>query len=254
MSNQPTDAANKASSNSLNRQISLYSLAAAAAGVSILALAQPACSEVVITKKTIPIPANQGQFGLGIDLNHDGVNDFYFEFRSVTLQPPSRTLNVTAVQGELIGISSYELNNVYAYALKRGAKIGPTAQFSFVPDVRVERSYPIDASSEKLLGKWGGNPKNPLSWRAISHQGRVSLWLDTADRIGSHTRKADIGSNHHRLCLRDRAQPRDFGRNCRDRRQGDRRIQGSRNNQIRSGPSLGMLAAGAEGLPLWRRE
>ncbi len=246
MSNQPTDAANKASSNSLNRQISLYSLAAAAAGVSILALAQPACSEVVITKKTIPIPANQGQFGLGIDLNHDGVNDFYFEFRSATLQPPSRTLNVTAVQGELIGISSYELNNVYAYALKRGAKIGPTAQFSFVPDVRVERSYPIDASSEKLLGKWGGNPKNRYLGVRFLIKGEYHYgWI----RLTVHTRpmSATITAYAYETVPNQ-------GISAGTAEIETVEIQGSKSNQNHVAPSLGMLAAGAEGLPLWRRE
>jgi hypothetical protein len=246
MSNQPTDAASKASSNSLNRQISLYSLAAAAAGVSILALAQPARSEVVITKKTIPIPANQGQFGLGIDLNHDGVNDFYFEFRSATLQPPSRTLNVTAVQGELIGISSYELNNVYAYALKRGAKIGPSAQFSFVPDVRVERSYPIGASSEKLLGKWGGNPKNRYLGVRFLIKGEYHYgWI----RLTVHTRpmSATITAYAYETVPNQ-------GISAGAAEIETVEIQGSKSNQNQVGPSLGMLAAGAEGLPLWRRE
>ena len=52
----PTNSVKKTSPNDLNRQVSLYSLAAAAAGVSMLALAQPAAAEVVITKRTIPIP------------------------------------------------------------------------------------------------------------------------------------------------------------------------------------------------------
>ena len=50
MSTHPT-AVDKPISKGLNRQISLYSLAATAAGVGVLALAQPAQSEVVITKK-----------------------------------------------------------------------------------------------------------------------------------------------------------------------------------------------------------
>src|ERR1700760_439816 len=43
---------------SIDRNLRVYSTAALAAGVSLLALAQPAHSEVVVTKKTISIPVN----------------------------------------------------------------------------------------------------------------------------------------------------------------------------------------------------
>jgi hypothetical protein len=73
MSTPSNDFATKAPSNNLNRQLGLYSLAAAAAGVSMLALAQPAAGEVVITRKTIPIGSL-----VYLDMNHDGVADFTF--------------------------------------------------------------------------------------------------------------------------------------------------------------------------------
>ena len=56
MSIQPNDSAGKTSSNNFNRQAALYSLAAAMAGVSLLALAEPAAGEIVVTTTTIPIP------------------------------------------------------------------------------------------------------------------------------------------------------------------------------------------------------
>jgi len=246
MSTQSTPSGKKSSLNDLNRKAGLYSLAAAAAGVSILALAQPANGEVVITKKMIPIPANQGQYGVGIDLNHDGVNDFYFDFRSATLQPNFRTLNITAVQGELIGFSSYEPNNVYASALRRGAKIGPSAPFSFVPNVVVERSYPKGASSEKLMGEWGGDPKNRyLGVRFLIkgeyHYGWIRLTVHTLPMSATITAYAyETVPNQAILAGTAEIETAE--------------VQGSKANQTQAGPSLGMLAAGAEGLPLWRRE
>lgn len=69
--------AQHAGSDKLDRQINLYSLAAAAAGVSLLALAQPAKGEVIITKKTIPIPVDY-RIPVDIDINHDGITDFQF--------------------------------------------------------------------------------------------------------------------------------------------------------------------------------
>jgi len=60
-------------SNSLNRQLSMYSQMAAAAGVSVLALAGASEGEVVYTETH---QVTQTSFPLYIDLNHDGINDF----------------------------------------------------------------------------------------------------------------------------------------------------------------------------------
>jgi hypothetical protein len=63
---------------SLDKSIHSYALAAAASGVSLLALASPAEAKIVYTPSDISIPANSGfvQF----DLNHDGVPDFGLSF------------------------------------------------------------------------------------------------------------------------------------------------------------------------------
>jgi len=71
---QPRKTANL--SESSNHHLSMYALAASAAGVSLLALAQPAESKIVYT------PAH-GVIGrhnkIVLDLNHDGKNDFTLE-------------------------------------------------------------------------------------------------------------------------------------------------------------------------------
>jgi hypothetical protein len=60
-------------SDSLNRQLNTYAQVAAAAGVSVLALAGASEAEVVYTKTS---QVTHASFPLYIDLNHDGVNDF----------------------------------------------------------------------------------------------------------------------------------------------------------------------------------
>jgi hypothetical protein len=60
-------------SESLHHQINAYCLAATAAGVGMLALAQPAEARIVYTKAQLTIGPN-GVYQL--DLNHDGINDF----------------------------------------------------------------------------------------------------------------------------------------------------------------------------------
>lgn len=60
-------------SESLEQRLNLYSLAASAAGLSVLALASPAEARIVYTPAHIKITPNHK---LMIDLNHDGVKDF----------------------------------------------------------------------------------------------------------------------------------------------------------------------------------
>jgi hypothetical protein len=58
----------------LEKSLSAYAAAAAAVGVSLLALAHPAEGKIVYTPADISIPVNGSPVSL--DLNHDGVTDF----------------------------------------------------------------------------------------------------------------------------------------------------------------------------------
>jgi hypothetical protein len=151
----------------LSRQVSHYSLAATAAGVGLLALASPADGEVVVTKRNIPIPVTQfGQPSLGISLANNGVNDFNFHvlstfsFESTRFE---RILEVGNAPGGRGFMGSFKIGgyHVYASALARGAKIGPSQQFQ---DLRqgdaIEVSYTTFSGGHRLLGKWDGDPKN----------------------------------------------------------------------------------------------
>ena len=60
-------------SDSLNRQLNGYALAASAAGVSVLALARASEAKVVYTETH---QVTHTGFPLYIDLNHDGIKDF----------------------------------------------------------------------------------------------------------------------------------------------------------------------------------
>lgn len=80
MSIRSDDSVEKSTPKKLNRQIRLYALAASAAGVGVLALAQPAQGELVITKKAIPIPVSPEStpHDVGISMTNDGINNFSF--------------------------------------------------------------------------------------------------------------------------------------------------------------------------------
>jgi len=63
-------------SDSVHHQLNMYALAASAAGVGVLVLAQPAEGKIVYTPANIPINVKEGIVYL--DLNHDRINDFSF--------------------------------------------------------------------------------------------------------------------------------------------------------------------------------
>jgi hypothetical protein len=60
-------------SESMSKRLNSYALAASAAGVSLLALAQPLDAEIVYTKAYRHIPPKTA---FNLDLNHDGITDF----------------------------------------------------------------------------------------------------------------------------------------------------------------------------------
>jgi len=73
MKRSPRPRATAELSKSLNHQLNMYALAAGAAGVGLLALTRPAEAKIIYTpahaKVVPPFP---------VDLNHDGIVDFYF--------------------------------------------------------------------------------------------------------------------------------------------------------------------------------
>jgi hypothetical protein len=77
----------------LNRHLSQYALAASAAGLGVLALAQPADAKIVYTRVTVLLTSPYE-----LDLNRDGISDFEFhisQFGSssfLVIRPKSKNL------------------------------------------------------------------------------------------------------------------------------------------------------------------
>ncbi len=194
MSSQPADSVRIASSNHLKRQIAQYSVAATVAGVSVLALTTPAIGEVVVTKKTIPIPVGSAAMPepVGVSLANNGVNDLLFSLTQDSMDP-DRALFVAAD-----GVASAGTFNPYATAMMRGAKIGPGITFES-GGALVE--FSATSNGYKFCrGYWNsnpaggfracGNPKNKyLGVRFLlngqTHYGWVRLTVATnSDRNG----------------------------------------------------------------------
>ena len=83
-------------SDSLHRQLNSYALAASAAGVGVLALAQPAEAKIIYTPAHRYVPLNRP---LNIDLNRDGVADLWISRSSWV----STTSQGSHVSGTFLG-------------------------------------------------------------------------------------------------------------------------------------------------------
>lgn len=238
------------------RRVHVYSLAAAAAGVSVLALTHPAAGEVVITRKTIPIPVN-GYFlppptPVAIDLNHDGIKDFSFSLYSFAYHSFNLDLNMWPLEGGAVVGQPGPKGPFYASALMRGAKIGPSAHFSSKEEAAIELAHGFDASSNysrKLYGNWGGNPSNryigvKFLINGQTHYGWVRMTVTTEPRGLSATITAyayETVANKRILA----GTPETVTVATMD-------LSSAAPNQSQA--SLGMLALGSDGLKLWRRE
>jgi hypothetical protein len=115
-------------SGSLHRNLSLYAIAAGAAGVQLLALAQPSEAEVVYTGAHVVLGRNQLY---SIDLSHDGVNDFtiYDRYSRSSYSYKAFQLRVTADRGGAIAYSAQDIFGDLATLFIKGDKIGTEAKF-----------------------------------------------------------------------------------------------------------------------------
>lgn len=252
MSTRPTDSANKSPSNSLHSQIAQYSLVAAVAGVSMLALAQPAAGEVVVTKKTIPIPLAPvgAPEPVKISMANNGMNDFTFELNSVTVNStPERSLISEGVTRRNRVMAMGDLGT-YAAQLQPGRSIF-SSYGDFSPNVGVEASVNLSANSRYFRGFWGGNLKNvylgvrfPIDGKP--HYGWIRLTVTTSTQPQGPFMSATITAYAYETVPNKAIVAGSTKSTAEVRAPHDSRNQPE--------PSLGMLALGADGVPLWRRE
>ncbi len=132
-SSQPLRTPSKLS-DSVHAQLNMYALAASAAGVGMMALAQPAEARIVYTPAHRHVLLNHP---LGLDLNHDGIVDF----RIGRYHTGSRSGTGLFARGDENLVAGHSLGTGgstigQAYALNAGKRIGSSNNFkgSFMAD------------------------------------------------------------------------------------------------------------------------
>lgn len=257
MSSEPTRVSAHASQSTKKQtehRLRMYSAAAIAAGVGALAMAQPAEAEVVITRKTIPIPRSDyflpPPHPVYISLNNNGVRDFSFYLYSFAYHGQAWDLTVRPLErgGVQGGVSPQ--NEFYASALVRGAKIGPSAHFSSSGgSVLIERedrdfNYSNSTSSWRTFGDWGKNQSNTYLGVKFRIDGQTHYgWVRLTVSSGVTGIEATIIG---------------YAYETEPNKQILAGVPKGSDEPVRvidaNGPSLGALAAGADGLQRWRKD
>jgi hypothetical protein len=238
-------------SEAIDHRLKLYATAAAAAGVSMLALSQPAEAEVVVTKTNVPI-----NFGsqVSIDLNNDGVNDFLLSNGGGGYDHSFWGTFVAAplAGGKVVG-GTRGILGPYASALMKGANIGPSAHFSSsgaLGQITVERSVGFASAStfRTYYGKWAAVDRYlgvKFLIKGVPHYGWIRMTVTTPGRFtGMITEYAYETVPNKKIAAGDGS----------DSSIDTASVSARESMASVRGPSIGMLALGAEGLELWRRK
>jgi len=145
----------------LDKNLMSYAVAAGAAGVGLLALAQPAEAKIVYT----PAHTKVGSSTF-IDLNHDGIHDF-----KLVLHHSTRCVGVCTTPGihhgtafgstnaflAAYGVASADQiygQGKFASALPAGVRVGPKSKFP--GGNRMAGAHAINGTNQSVSGPWAG--------------------------------------------------------------------------------------------------
>ena len=166
---------------SLEHGLTAYALAASAAGVGMLVLAQRADAKVIYTPAHVSIRGDSLPYWL--DLNHDGIADF--KLRNWLARGASSSWNSVSVASPMKGKNGVEAARgkfrTYADALVQGISIGSKPPFdSFAMMIASGNQGPWYKVTNSYLGlKFQIKGKYHYGWARLKVQGRYDRIVAT---------------------------------------------------------------------------
>jgi hypothetical protein len=249
---RPSGRTRAALSASVQRRVNTYALAAGAAGVSLLSLAQPSGAEVVYT------PANE-TIGRGgsykLDLNHDGLTDYIIAEHTEHYSPYEsfQVLSLRAAAANQANCpSSFCISgNTYAAALHLGSRIGYTGRRGWLGrNVRMADGILFGNGSVYYSGGWVNVSDRYLGLRFQINGETHFGWARLSVRFhggppAERTWQAQLTGYAYETTSGKTIQAGQTKGNEED----DRQVSAAG-----VGGQLGALAFGSGGIALWRRE
>jgi hypothetical protein len=246
-------------SESVHRHLNLYALAATAAGVSLVASAEPAEAKIIYTK-THQVIGTNGFYGL--DLNHDGIIDFLIQERGYTFSA-SGTNALDAKEAFGNGIRG---NNFLASALSKGAPIGPHQKFIHSTSSFGEVMFQAACGDTgcATIGQWNGVSNRYLGLKFQLHGKTHYGWarLNVAIKAGHNIVATLTGYAYETLVNKTILAGQtsgDTGDMLTDPASAESGISNSSaptvgpRSRLQQSSSLGRLALGAGSVPLRRQ-
>ncbi len=223
----------------LDHRMKLYSTAAAAAGVSMLALAQPAEAKVVYTPVNINIA---GKLPYALDVNGDGIPDFTF----TTFGADHTTLLICDLDTVGNALQSYKGEKAEAGAFPAGAAIGPAQNFTSATTYGGVFMAAFFAYS--VTDSWG-------PWHSV-YQRYLGMKFLIDGEVHYGWARFSLDKMGQKIVLQGYAYETDVNKKITAGDEGPDTKVAAETPAVPATQSagLGMLAMGAATLPLWRRE
>jgi hypothetical protein len=236
-------------SDSQHQRLNVYAVAASAAGVGVMALSQPAEAKIVYTATHHLIEKNSPYH---LDLNHDGKTDFTLAYGySRVTSGTIRSVFALAPSGN--GVEGVDGSTRFlAAALAKGTRIPNSRRFSqpnalmayvcdgFIGTCRATTSFKgqwVNATNRYLGLKFKIHGQTHYGWARLSIQYNDFSFTATLTGYAYETvPNKSITAGETKGPDDEQAAPI------------------SLNRQNREPRTLGMLALGAPGLSIWRRE
>jgi len=226
----------------------MYVLAASATGVGLLALSSPVEAKIIYTPAHVKLALGERY---GVDLDHDGITDFNL-YRNI--DEGVSFLCASGNRRSGYGVALDRADPRFALAIFRGAKIGPAREFSaytFRPEM---------ATASRSGSQWGGpwadggkGVKNrylgvKFQSKGKPHYGwaRVTVTIENPQYYGF---SSVLLTGYAYETIPDK--PIIAGAT---KGPDDAEPTASANTRTPRPATLGMLALGAPGLSIWKRE
>jgi hypothetical protein len=247
-------------SKSIQQQLNGYALAAGAAGVAMLALAQPGAAKIVYTPAHQKLPLNKDFF---LDLNHDRANHFRFHITLSGEVCSDRKGTCSSWDAAIFFVYPQVKGNgvvgkpAFASALRAGDVIGPKAAFNAGRGIMGE----VQFRNQELgySGAWADAGK-PLYDRYLgvkfvvdgkAHYGWARFNVRIYRNPKSTVHAVLTGYAYETIANKSIVAGRTKGTDeVSQVEQPETVVRASAPRPA----SLGMLALGAPGLSIWRRE
>jgi hypothetical protein len=238
-------------SGSIHRELNMYALAASAAGVSVLALAQAEA-------KIIYTPANR-ICSCKLDINHDGIIDFEIPGNFEMSGRPGRTPWVISSHLSISPLN--RKNQIWGYngaasALSSGVRLGTSPKFKNNHNFMAEwfQQGTSHTTNSGVDGPWANVQNRYLGLKFISVKGQMHYgWarLNVSVKVGNITSTL-TGYAYETIPNKPIITGKTKEPN--DTEQDDPGPGATLTNPIPHPASLGSLAMGAPGLSIWRRK